>query len=81
MLEESFTESGFSSSVLQQPLGKLEARFNKRLPKNEMREFAELHTLLCKALDSIAALGLSQMRSLFKGSSQLTLLAFTAVGQ
>lgn len=78
MPEESFTESVFSSSVLQQPLGKLEARFNKRLPKNEMREFEELYTLLCKALDSVAALGLSQMRSLFKGSAELTLLTFTA---
>lgn len=78
MPEESFTESVFSSSVLQQPLGKLEARFNKRLPKNEMREFEEFYTLLCKALDSVAALGLSQMRSLFKGSAELTLLTFTA---
>lgn len=78
MPEESFTESVFSSSVLQQHLGKLEARFNKRLPKNEMREFEELYTLLCKALDSVAALGLSQMHSLFKGSAELTLLTFTA---
>lgn len=73
--EESLIGSVFSGSVLQQPLGRLEARLNKRLPRNEMRKDAELHTLLCKAADSNCSPCFES--DAFKGSAELTLLTFT----